>query len=209
VCGFGAALSGQQTGQPSRRQRRLRLVEGRPRHPEVCCYRADHLAVHLVAANHLVAHLDQIGRIKERIVSEQRITNGFGMGIERAVASQRFPLTIRGRCLGHCRPVVCNDKYAALYMVSSVDIKNSVKSLPLGLNLPRGAASSALQIRRNSLYTSPSPWPDRRTSSRRHRSSRSAVRNAARPAAIRRNSSSWQRSVNAREIDCCRPLSFR
>ena len=27
VCGFGAALSGQQTGQPSRRQRRLRLMK--------------------------------------------------------------------------------------------------------------------------------------------------------------------------------------
>jgi len=127
VCGFGAALSGQQTGQPGRRQRGLRLVEGRSRHPEVCCHRADHLAVHLVAANHLVANLDQIGRIKEGVVSEQRVANGFGMGVEHAVASQRFPLAIRGRCLGHRRPIVCNDKYAALYVVSSVNLNESMR----------------------------------------------------------------------------------
>jgi hypothetical protein len=128
VCGFGAALSGKQTGQTGRRQRGLRLIKGWSRHPEVCCHRADHLAVHLVAANHLVAHLDQIGGIKEGVVSEQRVANGFGMGIERAVASQRFPLAICGRCLGHCRPVVCNDKYAALYVVSSINPRYSARN---------------------------------------------------------------------------------
>ena len=125
MCGFWTALSGKQTGQTGRRQRRLRFIEGWSRHPEVCCHRADYLAVHLVAANHLVAHLDQIGRIKEGVVSEQRVADGFRMGIERAVASQRFPLAICGRCLGHCRPVVCNDKYAAPDVVSRANLRYS------------------------------------------------------------------------------------
>jgi hypothetical protein len=123
VCGFWATLSRKQTGQTGLRQRRLRLIKGRSRHSEVCCHRADYLAVDFVAANHLVAHLDQIGRIKEGIVGEQRVADGFGMGIERAVASQRFPLAICGRCLGHCRLVVCNDKYAAQYIVSSAYLR--------------------------------------------------------------------------------------
>jgi hypothetical protein len=38
-----------------------------------------------VASHHLVANLDQILGVEERIADEQRIADSFGMGIERAI----------------------------------------------------------------------------------------------------------------------------
>jgi hypothetical protein len=83
---------------------RLRFVEGWPRHPEVHGNFADQLAIHLVAADHLVAHLDKVGGVEERIVGEQCVANRFGTGVECAIASQRGRLTIPGLCLGHGAP---------------------------------------------------------------------------------------------------------
>ena len=45
--------------------------------------------VGLVASHHLVTDLDKVPGIEERIVCEQRVADGLGVGVERVIASKR------------------------------------------------------------------------------------------------------------------------
>ena len=51
-------------------------------------------AVDLMAAHHLVADLNEIPGVEERVAAEQGIADGFGVRVERAVARQS-----RGLCV--------------------------------------------------------------------------------------------------------------
>jgi len=110
-----------------------------------------------VAADHLVANLHQVGGIEKRVVGKQCVADRFGMGVERAIARERVPLPICGPCLGHRHPLVCNDKYAALYVVSRPDPGNTCGNVEVARTAADGAASFALQRRRNYLYVCSAP----------------------------------------------------
>ena len=98
---LGTPPARQQTGEASRLQGALGLVEGRPGDAERRGSLADCNAVDLVAPHHLVAHLDQVLRVEEWIAGEQGVADGFGIGIEHAVLRQRFALWIPSFCLRH------------------------------------------------------------------------------------------------------------
>jgi hypothetical protein len=101
VTASGAARLGQQAGKPSRGERVLGLVEGRPRHPEGGGDVADGNAVGLVAPYHLVAHLDEVFRVEEGVVGEQGIAHRLRMRIESTVARQSLALRVLTRRSGH------------------------------------------------------------------------------------------------------------
>ena len=104
VTAFGASPVRQQTGEPGALQGALRLVEGRPGDAECLGSLADRNAIYLVASHHLVAYLNQVLRVEERIAGEQGIADGFGIGVEHAVLRQRLALRIPLPCPRHRRP---------------------------------------------------------------------------------------------------------
>ena len=122
------AAAGKQSGEAVLLQGVLGLVEGGTGDAKRGGRLADCKAVDLMTPHHLVADLDQVLRIEEGVVGKQLVANKFGIGVEHAVLRQRLALAIRGRCLGHCHPVVCKDKYAALHVVSSANLEYSSKT---------------------------------------------------------------------------------
>jgi hypothetical protein len=94
VAAFRSALLWQQAAEPGRGNSALGLVEGRPGDAERGGDIANRNAVGLVAPYHLVAHLEQVPRIKEGVAGEQGIANGFGMWVEHPVACQRLALGV-------------------------------------------------------------------------------------------------------------------
>jgi hypothetical protein len=101
VPAFRPARLGQQAGEPGRGKRVLSLVEGRPRNAKARGNVADRDAVGLVPPHHLVTHLDEILRVEERVVGEQRVAHHLGVRIEGAVTCQRFALEVLTRRSGH------------------------------------------------------------------------------------------------------------
>jgi len=103
VAAFRSALPRQQTAKPDRGNCALGLVEGRPGDAERGGGIADGNAVGLVAPYHLVAHLEQVPRVKEGVCREQGIANGFGMWVQHPVTRQRLALRVLSLRLGHDR----------------------------------------------------------------------------------------------------------
>jgi hypothetical protein len=108
VTAFGTPLARQQTGKSGRLQGILGLVKGWPRNAEGRRNLADGDAVGLMAPHHLVAHLDQVFRVEERVAGEQGIADGVGMAVEDAIPRQRLALWIPPFCLRHERPRIVN-----------------------------------------------------------------------------------------------------
>jgi hypothetical protein len=96
VPAFRPARMRQQAGEPGRGKRVLSLVEGRPRNAKARGNVADRDAVGLMPPHHLVTHLDEIPRVEEGVVDEQRVAHHLGVRIEGAVARQRFALEVCG-----------------------------------------------------------------------------------------------------------------
>jgi len=211
---LGTALARQQARQPGLLKRPQGLVEGWPRDAEIDRDFADCDAVDAMPPHHLVAHLNQILCIEEGIAGERGVVNGLGMRIECAISRQRLAFGISFRCPCHARSSTRFDVNinTPLYMARQPCDCRLSRSLcrciyRINHQLMRwSAAPFSLQLRRNIIYGS----PQARAASRskiRHSSSRSTVRNAARPAAIRRNSSAGSISVQAEAIQRSRPLS--
>ena len=104
VAALGTAPARQQTGEPTSLQCVLGFVEGRSGDAERRRCFADGKAVDLMAPHHLVAHLDQVLCIEERIAGEQNIANGRGIGIEDTVLRQRLALRVPSFWLRHAQP---------------------------------------------------------------------------------------------------------
>ncbi len=98
---FGAARFGHEAGQTSVRERGLGLVEGGPRDAAGPRCVADRQTVDLMTSDHLVAQLDQISGIEERMADEQGILDGIGMRIEGVVACERLAFEIATAWFGH------------------------------------------------------------------------------------------------------------
>ena len=201
----GAPLARQKAGKAGGLQGGLGLVVGRSGDAEGCGDIADGDTVGLMAPHHLVAHLDQVSGVEERIGDEQRVADSFGMGIERAVLRQRFALGIAPFCPCHVRLhrfvninmplLLACQMLCRRYMQHYCRYNRSHAQDAL-----RAAASFSLRMRHNCLYASFGPRHAPSRSSNSHRVIKSIVRNAALPPAIRRNSSAGARSVNAVEI---------
>ena len=100
---FGPRCRGNRPPSPGRGNCALGLVEGRPGDAERGGDIADGNAVGLVAPYHLVAHLEQVSRVKEGACREQEVANGFGMWVQHPVTRQRLALRVLSLRLGHDR----------------------------------------------------------------------------------------------------------
>jgi hypothetical protein len=100
VAAFWSPGARHEAGQTRRRQRALSFVEGGPGDAEGRCDVADRHPL-IVATYHLVADLDQIPGVKERVSDEERVADGLGMRIERSVACQGLALWVVPGWLGH------------------------------------------------------------------------------------------------------------
>src|ERR1700758_2566261 len=134
VSAFGAGPARKQAAETGGRQRLFRLIEGRPRHTEICRGFADRLTVHFVASDHLVAHLHKVRGIEKWAVDEQAVADCLRMGIECAVAPQCFPFA--APWLTHGLLLVCKLKYAALYVVSRALLDKSARTRRPSAKLP-------------------------------------------------------------------------
>src|SRR6185437_13913096 len=80
---------------------RLRLVEGGARKSESARSFADGLLIHVNLAEHLVLDLQQVVRIEEIAVLKQRVSNRFGLRIERAMPAEGLALLLAVGWRGH------------------------------------------------------------------------------------------------------------
>jgi hypothetical protein len=102
-------LARDQAGQPVRLERRLRVIEGRPRTPESLGGLRHRVAVDLDPPHHLVFHLDQVPRIEELVRSEQGVAHVLGVQMESPMRAQG-----RGLCIPSCGAWRhCNLNYAS------------------------------------------------------------------------------------------------
>jgi len=80
---------------------RLRLVEGGARESESVRSFADGLLIHVNLAEHLVLDLQQVVGIEEIAVLKQRVSNRFGLRIERAMPAEGLALLLTVGWRGH------------------------------------------------------------------------------------------------------------
>jgi len=82
----GASLSGHQTGETGTFESRLDLIEGWARDGERGGHLDDGQALDAMASQHLVAYLEQISGVEERVLAKQGVGDGRGGGVESAGA---------------------------------------------------------------------------------------------------------------------------
>lgn len=115
VAPLGTTLTGQQSSQAGPAESTLRLIERGPRYSKRSGRLENRYRLDAVPPQHLVADLEKISGIEERVVFEQRIGNGFRVWIESAGAFQ-FQHLLVGLCAfgyPHYARRLCNNNYAS------------------------------------------------------------------------------------------------
>ena len=96
MAALGPPLGREESNEALVREGGLSLVEGGTRDAEIGGDFTDGLGVDFVAANHLIANLDEIGGIKKRAVGEQGVADCLGSWVEGAVADDASVLPVEG-----------------------------------------------------------------------------------------------------------------
>ena len=116
-----ATLTGQQACQTSPIEGHLCLIKGGARDPKSGSRVENRHVFGAVPPQHLVTNLEKIPGIEERILFEQEIAHGFGVGIERSGALEFYSLLVGLSAFGHLGQArfLCNNNYASYQFLSS------------------------------------------------------------------------------------------
>ena len=101
MAAFWSSRPRYEAGQARCRYRTLGLIDGGARDTEGCRDVADGHALSIVTTDHLVADLNEVFGVEERVAREERVADGFRMRIKRPIARQSLALRIAPRWRRH------------------------------------------------------------------------------------------------------------
>jgi hypothetical protein len=101
MAAFWSARPRYEAGRPRCRYRTLSLIEGGARDTEGGRGVADGHPLGIVTTDHLVADLNEVLGVEERVAREERVADGFRMRIKRSIARQSLALRIAPRWRKH------------------------------------------------------------------------------------------------------------